>query len=68
MELRMRRLVPLAAAAAIACSVPALAQTNEFVPPKLVKQGTSQSAISGAGQVEVQVLVKAAGRSPCRRS
>lgn len=61
MELRMRRLVPLAAAAAIACSVPALAQTNEFVPPKLVKQGTSQSAISGAGQVEVQVLVKADG-------
>jgi tetratricopeptide (TPR) repeat protein len=61
----MKRISPIAAilAAAVAlASSPANAQyANEFVPAKLIKQGTTSVSIAGTGIVVVQVQVNADG-------
>jgi hypothetical protein len=61
----MKRISPVAAilAAAVAlASSPANAQyANEFVPAKLIKQGTTSVSIAGTGIVVVQVQVNADG-------
>ncbi len=52
------------------CTVaaPAAAQyANEYSPPKLLKQGTTSKAISGAGRVVVQVQVNADGTHKATR-
>ena len=60
---RLCRIVaPAAAALAVTAGIPALAQySNEFVPAKLLHQGTTSKPIVGSGKVVVQVEVHSDG-------
>ncbi|MBV8725246.1 MAG: TonB family protein [Candidatus Eremiobacteraeota bacterium] len=58
----LRALAAAAAAALTLTAVPALAQySSEFVPAKLLHQGTTSKSIAGSGTVTVQVQVNADG-------
>lgn len=61
----MKRSLQIAAIATLAFGAPtaqAVAQySTEFVPAKLIKQGTTTAAIAGSGKVVVQVQVNADG-------
>lgn len=57
-----RIIAPAAAALAVFAGIPALAQyANEFVPAKLLHQGTTTKPIVGSGKVVVQVEVHSDG-------
>jgi len=58
----LRALAAGVAASLAVAAIPALAQyANEFVPAKLIHQGTTSKSIVGSGTVEVQVQVNADG-------
>ena len=62
MKFPLRFVPPVIAAFVAAAPLTAVAQyANEFVPAKLIKQGTTSSPIAGSGTVVVQVQVNADG-------
>lgn len=62
MNVQFRIVAPAIAALVALTQLPAAAQyANEFVPAKLIKQGTTSTAIVGSGTVVVQVQVNADG-------
>ena len=62
MNVQFRIVAPAIAALVALTQLPAAAQyANEFVPAKLIKQGTTSTAIAGSGTVVVQVQVNADG-------
>ncbi len=62
MNAHFRIVAPVVAALVAFTALPAAAQyATEFVPAKLLKQGTTTSAIAGSGTVVVQVQVNANG-------
>ena len=62
MKCSFRIVAPAVAVLVAFAQSPALAQyANEFVPAKLVRQGTTTNSIAGSGTVVVQVQVNADG-------
>jgi TonB family protein len=62
MNVQLRIVAPAIAALVALTQLPAAAQyANEFVPAKLIQQGTTSTAIAGSGTVVVQVQVNADG-------
>jgi len=61
--IRISRVVTALASLAIAgaFAVPAQAQYNDYIPPKLLQQGKTSQAIAGSGTVIVQVQVNQDG-------